>query len=277
MSNLLHNNASIFYEETGTGEPIITIHGLSVNSAYWSKSGLTANLAKHYRVISMDMRGHGRTQVKDKPFGFDVDTIGDDIEALADALGIERFHLLGHSTGGMVAVRYAMRFDKRLISLMLTSTSSATTLISTDDELMRCQWYNKFADGFEKHTWEQTLAYLRQNPAPFFDTLAQHPNQKKMWQIVEDIFRLNDPKIIATFIRSFYTDPDPLIEKLRKISCSTLILIGEHDTFFIEPSQLMAKTIPSVKYVVLSDMGHMIAIENPAITSHEILTFLHNL
>ncbi len=277
MPTLQHKNAKIFYEDSGTGEPIITVHGMSFNNTYWSQSGISTKLSEHYRVISMDMRGHGRTQVEGEPLGFEVDTIGDDIEALANALGLQRFHLLGHSTGGMVAVRYAMRDSKRLISLMLTSTSSATVLMSTGDESVRRQRANKFANGFEKHTWDQLFASFRQNPFPFFESLAQHPSREFMWQTVEEILRLNDPKLIATFVRSFFTDPDPQIKKLGQISCPTLILYGEHDSLFIEPSQLMARTIPVVKYVVLEGVGHIIAIEAPARTCYEILNFIKNL
>jgi pimeloyl-ACP methyl ester carboxylesterase len=277
MPILQHKNAKIFYEDSGTGEPIITVHGMSFNNTYWSRSGLSTKLSEHYRVISMDMRGHGQTQVEGEPLGFEVDTIGDDIEALANALGFQRFHLLGHSSGGMVAVRYAMRASKRLISLMLTSTSSATMLMPTGDESARRQRVNKFAEIFEKQTLDQILAYFRKNPYPFFDTLMQHPNRELMWQTVEEILRLNDPKLLAIFVRSFFTDPDLQLKKLAHISCPTLILTGEHDSLFIEPSRLMARTIPVVKYVVLEGVGHIIAIEAPARTCYEIVNFIKNL
>ena len=65
----------IYYEDIGEGEPIITSNGLMEDSEYWSETGVTARLAERYRVISMDMRGHGRTVVDGEPYGYDVATI----------------------------------------------------------------------------------------------------------------------------------------------------------------------------------------------------------
>src|SRR4030042_2597742 len=104
MAFLKRGNASIYYEEQGQGDPLIAVHGLILNTKYWSLTGIADTLAKSYRVISMEMRGHGRTVVDGKPYGFDVDTMGDDIIALADHLKLGRFHLLTHSTGGMASV-----------------------------------------------------------------------------------------------------------------------------------------------------------------------------
>ena len=119
-------HVKIYYEDVGKGEPIIANHGLMEDCGYWSETGITARLAEHYRVISMDMRGHGRTVVNGQPYGFDVGTMGNDFGALADSSGLDRFHILSHATGGMAAVRYAMTTSKRLLSLMLTDTGSAT-------------------------------------------------------------------------------------------------------------------------------------------------------
>ena len=73
---------------------------------------------------------------------------------------------------------------------------------------------------------------------------------------------------------SFYSDPDPRVEGLRQITCPTLILLGEHDIVFIEPSELMAKEIPNNKHVIIEGVGHMTAIEAPERTAKELLDFL---
>ena len=67
-------NVKIYYEDVGKkdGEPIITIHGLYEDGNYWSETGVTAKLAEKYRVISLDMRGHGRTIMKGEPYGYDA-------------------------------------------------------------------------------------------------------------------------------------------------------------------------------------------------------------
>ncbi len=273
MPTLERGNAHLHWEEAGSGPAILTTHGLTENVSYWSLPGVTAALAASHRVISMDMRGHGRTRVDGPPYGFDVDTIGDDVEALADHLGLERFHLLTHATGGMVGVRYAMRPRSRLSSLILTDTGSATAITPGDDETRR-RAMSQFAAGFEGKGWDEILQRARKHPGPFLFRMDQHPERERMWGIVEAIFRLGDPDTIARFIRSFYTDPDPKREGLRRIRCPTLVLLGEHDVLFVEPSRLMAREIPGARHVVLDRVGHMTAIEDPERTLAAIREFL---
>ena len=126
MAYFQNGNAKIYYEDVGQGEPIFTNHGVAEDASYWSEPGVTAALAEQYRVISIDMRGHGRTVIEGDPKGFDEITMGDDFTALADHLGFGKFHILSHATGGMYAARYGIRHSDRLFSLMLTDTGSET-------------------------------------------------------------------------------------------------------------------------------------------------------
>jgi pimeloyl-ACP methyl ester carboxylesterase len=269
-------NAWLYYEETGAGEPILTLHGLCENAGYWSGSGVSARLAERYRVISLDMRAHGRTRVEGEPRGYDVETIGEDLDALADGLAIDRFHLLAHATGGMVAVRYAMRRGERLRSLILTDTGSATAVTPGDPEA-RSRALDRMARGFEHRSWDEILPRMRQNPGAFLFQLDRQPERERLWRVVQEVFRLGDPDALGAFIRAFYSDPDPHVEGLRRIPCPTLVLLGEHDRLFLEPSELLAKEIPRALHVILDGVGHMTAIEDPERTSAEIHRFLASL
>lgn len=268
-------NARIYYEETGGGEPIITTHGVAENGGYWSETGVTQRLAERYRVISMDMRAHGQTAVEGEPLGFDVETVADDIGALADHLGLDRFHLLTHATGGMAGVRYAMDHSDRLITLMLTDTGSATQLVypGVTEEQMR-EGMEAWATGFETADHDQIVAGAKVNPGPFLFRMAQLPEAERMYGVWERILRRNDLKTVAKFLRTFYTDPDPHVDKLRQIRCPTLVLLGEFDVVFIEASELMAREIPDARHVVLKGVGHMTAIEDTEGTIRELLDFL---
>jgi len=273
MPFLKRDNAAIHYQETGSGPPLILLHGFSVTSAYWSKPGVTGQLAQRYRVIAADLRGHGRTLVSGKPFGFDADTMADDIDALAAALAMDRFHLVGHSMGGMVAVRYAMRHSPRLLSLALLGTGSATAFGAGDPRLRR-QGLELFAQLYERFTWDQLFAHLRAIPGPLLYHMNFHPERERLWGVLEEISRENDPKTLAAFARSFFTDPDPRVAALRRIKCPTLVLLGDHDKLFIQASAELAREIPHARQVLMSRVGHMTALETPERTSQEMLAFL---
>lgn len=270
-------NVRIYYEDVGKGEPIISNHGLAEDCGYWSETGVTAKLAERYRVISMDMRGHGRTVIKGEPYGYDADTMAGDFDALADHLGLDKFHILTHATGGMVGVRYAMTRSERLISLMLTDAGSATQPKMpgmediTEEERQRLR---REAELQPIPPLEERIAGVHAEPGPFLFKMAEHPDSERMWKIYDGFLRRQDREAVKAFMLSFYTDPDPRIEGLRQIKCPTLVLLGEFDIVFIKPSELMAKEIPDNRHVVMKGLGHMTAIEAPEWTASELLDFL---
>ena len=271
MPFFTRDNAKIYFEDDGWGEAIIAVHGLLENTTYWKD--IVNDISQKYRFIPMDMRGHGKTEVEGEAYGFDAETIGDDIEALADYLNIKEFHLLTHSSGGFAGVRYAMRNTGRVAGLILTDTASSTSVLPGDPEVIR-RYYEKLARYYEKFEWDQIVANLWVNPVPFFRGIVESPQAKKMMQSAYDMISMGNRYTIAQFVRSFYNDPDPKIEGLRGIKCPTLIIYGEKDDLFIETSKLMAKEIPHARLIEYSGAGHMTALEVPQRLAHDIIEFL---
>jgi pimeloyl-ACP methyl ester carboxylesterase len=285
MPYVNRGNARLFYDDLGEGEPILTTHGVCENGSYWSLPGVSEKLAARYRVIDTDMRGHGRTIVSGDDKGYDVDTMAEDIAAIADGLGLDRFHLLTHATGGMVGLRYAMHHSDRLLSLMSTDTGSATL---PSDEVCAPEFDDK--DDYQKipgvaapmgAMWETQEATALMAGArssgqtdPFLNRLDSCADPDAAWAIVTEVLATGNHRNYAAFHASFYDDPDPKVKLLRGIECPCLVLLGDADIMFIKPSELLARTIPNVKHVVLEGMGHMTAIEDPQRTSDELLGFL---
>jgi pimeloyl-ACP methyl ester carboxylesterase len=287
MAYLENGNARIYYEDTGTGgEAILSNHGLAEDTSYWGATGVTDALAKKYRVVSMDMRGHGRTEVLGEPEGYDEVTMGDDFTALADHLGIGKFHMLSHATGGMLAARYGIRHSDRLLSLMLTDTGSETmpTMYHADGRELTDEDRQRFFEGNRQATaaaptrapsFEERRAGWYANPGVFTFKMAAHPDADELYKVLDGFGQHRvDPAALVKFRMTFYNDPDPMAEGLKEIKCPALVLLGEHDIVFIKPSELMARNIPDVKHVVMPNVGHMTAIENAPGTIRELMDFL---
>ncbi|MHA2036476.1 MAG: alpha/beta fold hydrolase [Promethearchaeota archaeon] len=303
-------NLKMYYEDVGKGEPIITIHGLLEDGSYWTQSGVTAALVeKDYRLINIDMRGHSRTVVRE-PYGFDADTMAKDFDDLADYLGIEKFHLLSHATGGMVAARYAMTRSERLISLMQTDTGSSTqpemvpsptrkeetpppdgkltelqinVLKAADPDMTKIpaslleltpDQINILKEAAINVPLEDRIAAHKGNPDVFMFKLAEHPDSERLWNIYYSFWHRHDWRQALNFQWSFYTDPNPRIEQLRQIKCPTLVLLGEFDLVFLKESEIMAKEIPDARHVIMKGLGHMTALEAPDRLITELLDFL---
>jgi len=278
----------LFYQDVGRGPAILTTHGLAENHLYWSLPGIAAALVEAgYRVISLDMRGHGRSTQSEGSNDFHIDAIAHDIGALADHLQLKRFHLLTHATGGMAGLRFAMAHPSRLITLISTNTGSAT--IPTDaaaavtDPDLRIDVVvenvpRNMSRLFRNRTWVEIIQGAKTSAPrdPFLNSMHRAANPAAAFAWYETCSRLGDPNTLADFIDAFYTDPDPRIAQLRLISCPCLVVTAEHDRMFLEPSKQLAREIPNAKLVVVEGRGHMLAFEDPERLSSEILGFLES-
>src|SRR5262249_6334576 len=112
--------ASIHYEVAGIGPPLVMLHGPGDNSLVWD--GLRRTLVRGRRVITPDLRGHGRTRVWDGRGG--LDACVSDVAALVRALGVAPVVLVGHSLGGYVAAQFAVEFPQFVYGLALSNCAA---------------------------------------------------------------------------------------------------------------------------------------------------------
>lgn len=118
MPNAHIGDAEIYYEEAGSGPPLLLVPGLSGQGAFWMKQ--VADFSRDFRVIVHDHRGAGKSTWSRIPYS--VDQMADDVLRLMDALGIASAHFVGHSTGGAIGQIIAQDHPGRLLSLVLSAT-----------------------------------------------------------------------------------------------------------------------------------------------------------
>lgn len=106
----------IHYTDEGSGEAVILVHGLGANADLnWRRAGTTEMLAKEFRVVSLDIRGHGLSEKSHDPADYG-DEMAEDIVRLMDHLDIPRAHLAGYSLGGFLALKCVAEHPDRIIS-----------------------------------------------------------------------------------------------------------------------------------------------------------------
>src|SRR3990172_9311716 len=105
----------MYYEEAGSGEPLVLIMGLGGDLQGWAFQAPV--LAQHFRVITFDNRGAGRTSAPDRPSS--IAAMADDTAGLMDYLGIQKAHVLGFSMGGYIAQELALSRPDRVDQLIL--------------------------------------------------------------------------------------------------------------------------------------------------------------
>jgi pimeloyl-ACP methyl ester carboxylesterase len=117
MPKVLANNITMNYEQQGTGEPLILVPFLAADNACYAFQ--IADYAKHFRCISIDLRGVGET---DKPAGtYSTELFADDVAAFMQAIGVEQAHVTGLSLGAATGVWLAAKYPHRVKSLSLHS------------------------------------------------------------------------------------------------------------------------------------------------------------
>ena len=122
-------DADIWYEDTGgDGPPVVFVHPAAASSETWEQQ-IPAFVAAGYRCITYDLRGWGRS--REKPGAADHGHISTDLEALTQALGLERFALVAAAYGGMGALDYVLRFPDRVQAFVLATSQGAITDEST--------------------------------------------------------------------------------------------------------------------------------------------------
>jgi pimeloyl-ACP methyl ester carboxylesterase len=113
------NGLSLYYEEHGSGEPLVLLHGGVAGSEIFAP--IVPALAAGRRVILVDLQGHGRTAEIDRPLRPEL--LAADVAALIEQLGLERADVLGYSLGGTVAFRLAVEHPERVHRLILVAIS----------------------------------------------------------------------------------------------------------------------------------------------------------
>ena len=232
----------IYYEEHGSGEPLLLVSGLGGAAAYW-KPNLPA-LAAKYRVIVHDHRGAG--QSAHSKIRYSVDQMTDDVLRLMDHLKIDRAHAVGHSTGGAIGQTMAIRNPERLRKLVLFATWTKA------DKFFR----QLFATRRALLTEVGKEAYVRGGSLFLYPPSWIKANEKTVDEREKlAIAGFAPPEVVASRIDAIVAF-DRTAE-LAKIRTPTLVLCARDD--FITPayfSEELARKIPGAKLVLLPEGGH---------------------
>jgi 2-succinyl-6-hydroxy-2,4-cyclohexadiene-1-carboxylate synthase len=182
-----------------------------------------------------------------------------DTLAVADAYGMTTFRLLGHSMGGMVAVRLVVGAPQRVDALVLMDTAAGPPP-TLDPDLVRVGAEVAIRDGMptlrvlldelDPLGSEAYQRVVRERPG--FEEYARHK-----WSTLS-------PVMWSELAVEIACQPD-LLPSVAGVACPTLVIVGEQDQAFIEPSFALADTVVDARLVVVPEAGHSPQFENPAV------------
>ena len=246
------------YQEAGSGEPpLVLVHGFTGDRSDWDE--VRGPLARRLRVVTPDQRGHGATGGHGRAADYTLERLVADLDGFLGAVGIGRCHLLGHSMGGMVALRLALARPERLASLVLMDTAPGPMGV-LPRELLDAACRTARTEGMEP-IFRVMRAGAEQTRAPASRAAEARQGSEAFWKRVERKVLAMDPEAFAT-LYPLLGDHAPVTKRLGEVACPTTVIVGEQDAPFLEPAGVLAAGIPGARKVVIPDAAHSPQIEH---------------
>lgn len=256
-------NAELYVEERGKGEPLLLIAGLASDSQSWQT--MLPALAESYRVIVFDNRCVGRTKSADDQ-RLTIEQMAQDATAVLDGLGIESAHVLGHSMGGMIALQMAADFPARVRSLIVLA---APLQINQRNRMMLRDWTRTYGASRNRALWYRNLYYWILSPAFFENT-----------QAVDDAVQMSmkypyQPTPMGFALQVCAAHDFDAKECCDKIRTRTMVMAGEFDLIFPpEDCLMLSDAIPGASLQVVAGAAHSIHLEKAEAVVQLIREFL---
>jgi pimeloyl-ACP methyl ester carboxylesterase len=262
MPQLTLGDVDLHYEVHGQGEPLVLIAGFAAGAWTWFKQ--VAAFAEHFRVITFDPRGIGKSDYSARPS--DMRLMADDVAGLLRGLAIESAHILGASFGGFVAQEFALAYPEMTRNLVLCCTSfggpnhvapateTLTALIS--------------GDGFN------TEDRVRRNLMPAFspDFACDHSTEVEQTVKLRMANPVSEETYRAQLMAALGFNAEP---RLPAIKSPTLIVSGGADAIVpAQNSQNLAAKIPGSQLLIVEGGSHLFFIERSEDFNRIIIEFL---
>ena len=249
--------AKLYYEETGSGFPVVFVHEFAGDMRSWEPQ--LRYFGRFYRCIAYNARGFPPSDVPEDPGLYSQDIATDDIAAVMKAAGIETAHVVGLSMGGFAAAHFAMRYGHLAKSVVVAGCGYGA------ESSKRAQFKEEAeatADRLEREGMETMARIYGAGPtrvqlenkdvrgyAEFVSQLAEHSVRGSV----------NTLRGVQAVRPSLYA----LEDKLKAVTVPTLIVTGDEDEPCLEPGLFLKRTIPTSGLVVIPKTGHACNLEEP--------------
>ncbi len=246
MPRLCVNGIELYYEVKGKGEPLLFIHGLGSSTRDWEPQ--VSYFSEQYRVITFDVRGHGRSE---KPRGpYSVSRFADDTAELINALDTGPCHIIGISMGGMIALQLAGQAPELVRSLVVVNCLPSLVLRSVADRL---QLLKRFL--VVRFLGMERLGQLlgkKLFPAPDHADLRQ--TFVKRWAE-------NDPSAYREAMKALVNWN--ISGRLSLVQCPVLVVAAENDYTPVADKETFAARLDRAELYVIKGAHHAVTMECP--------------
>ncbi|MFN8492563.1 MAG: alpha/beta hydrolase [Caldilineaceae bacterium] len=256
------NGTKLYYEMKGAGEPVVLIHGFSLDNRMWDDQ--FEHLSANYKVIRYDGRGHGQSAPITGPFKPE-----EDLRALLDFLKIDQVHIVGHSLGGAVAAYFALTYPQRVkslvfVDLLVPDAPAPSELLPRLGGYMDAAHSAGLETGLKQ--WLADPLFASANAIPAIHDRLTDIVLKGQTALGQGAAFIN--------LQNIALDA-PVYKRLAEISAPTLVILGEKDIQeFHAMVDNLSQGIKKAQRVVIKGAGHIAPMEKPTEVTDTILKFL---
>ncbi|MFJ8576867.1 alpha/beta fold hydrolase [Micromonospora sp. NPDC093277] len=242
----------LYYEDHGSGQPVVLIHGFPFNGATWEKVS-NPLLNAGYRTITYDRRGFGASA--QPTMGYDYDTFASDLDVLMTELDLRNAILIGHSMGTGEITRYLGTYGSNRVDRAVLLAPLAPFLLKTADNPEGVD--KQLFDGFQQAIRADRFAYLTQFCQNFFNF-----DENKGKRVSEDAFRGHWEIGARASARATHDSVDAWQTDFRndlpRIDVPVLLIQGDKDAVLPYPAtgQRLAHMLPNAKLITLKGAPH---------------------
>ena len=261
---------SLYYEDHGSGQPIVLIHGYPLSSSSWEKQ-IPVLLDAGFRVIAYDRRGFGKSS--QPTTGYNYDTFAEDLHHVVQHLKLKDFVLAGFSMGGGEVARYIGKYGSKDVSKAIIIGGVPPYLLKTADNAEGVD--GSVFDGIEKAVKADRYAFFTGFFKNFFNTdvhLGKRVSDEAI-QACWNVAALSSPVASYTCVPTWHED---FRKDVAKIDVPTLVIHGDSDRIVPFPAagQRTAKLIKGAELVVIKDGPHNVAWTHAEEVNAALLKFL---
>lgn len=248
------------YEVTGTGPPLLLIHGLGSSSRDWENQ--VGPFADKYQVITLDLRGHGQSSKPPGPYS--IRMFAEDTAALIHELGVAPVHMVGISMGGMVAFELAVNFSELLRSMVIVNSYPEVRVETFHDRL---QIWRRFII--------LELLGMRGTGLALSKRLFPYPEQAELRELFVQRWAENDKRAYRNSLRAIVNwDVEAYLDTIR---CPVLVVASDQDYMPLDEKKAYTAEIPNANLIVIEDARHAVTAERPKEFNAVLMKFLADL
>jgi len=263
MPYAMVNDAKLYYEDTGGDKPVVLFtHGIFFSSAMFEPQ--FEALRAQYRCIGLDWRGQGQSEVT--LGGYDVDNLARDCMEVMTNLGVDKFHWVGLSIGGVVGIRMAAEHPLRIKSLFAIGAAAD------------CEPYEKLAkyESLFERILAEGFASIRDQMAPiiFGPDFLSDKSRASLRDKWLDIMCANDRIACCRAAAPILRRRD-IRYLLPHVTCPVFVTTGEHDgANGPTRAQMIHAGIANSQFEIIPRAGHTPTIEEPTVLNTMLMKFL---